>query len=344
MGGRKYRSRRPVGAQPGNRQLRIATEPFRCACGGRRNRDSGRASGPTRRRGTQPRSPAARRAAHRRKSRRTVTYRPSAATAPQAAMMYGPVVRRRPGAVSANDRSRASRRRSSGPAGSWPSSSSLARLGAYLLYEHFQGNIRTVDVGRRQQRFHRRQGHQYPADRHGQAHRQGQRGLRGQGQRRPRRHQYPVSRLQGPHQRDRALHPPGPDHGHPGLQDQTARRQHQDHPGYSAESASTPASGQDDRDPGCTMATVKKITGIDRRPLHDGRLQRGQDADVRRSAGSRSAWLTPVDDKESHLKLPAGQVHRQGRAGTRRSYGPGTASATRATSTASKCSSSSSPR
>ncbi|MEV8568066.1 LCP family protein [Streptomyces sp. NPDC051322] len=64
--------------------------------------------------------------------------------------------------------------------------------------------------------------------------------------------------------------------------------------------------GQDGRDPGCTMATVKKITGltVDHFMMADFNAIKTLSTAV---GGVEVCVAHPVDDKESHLKLPAGK-------------------------------------
>ncbi|MEV6795091.1 LCP family protein [Streptomyces sp. NPDC051320] len=64
--------------------------------------------------------------------------------------------------------------------------------------------------------------------------------------------------------------------------------------------------GQDGRDPGCTMATVKKITGlkVDHFMMADFNAIKTLSTAV---GGVEVCVAHPVDDKESHLKLPEGK-------------------------------------
>ncbi len=77
----------------------------------------------------------------------------------------------------------------------------------YLYLKHLEGNVSTTDVGSAGKKgFSKDEAFNIliiGTDKH----RQGQRGLRRQGQRRARRHQHPAARLQGPYERDRVEHP-----------------------------------------------------------------------------------------------------------------------------------------
>ncbi|WP_405912404.1 LCP family protein [Streptomyces sp. NBC_00963] len=69
--------------------------------------------------------------------------------------------------------------------------------------------------------------------------------------------------------------------------------------------------GQDDRDPGCTMKTVKAITGltVDHFMMADFNAIKTLSTAV---GGVDVCVAHPVDDKESHLKLPAGTSKVEG--------------------------------
>ncbi|WP_328327209.1 MULTISPECIES: LCP family protein [unclassified Streptomyces] len=69
--------------------------------------------------------------------------------------------------------------------------------------------------------------------------------------------------------------------------------------------------GQDDRDPGCTMKTVKAITGltVDHFMMADFNAIKTLSTAV---GGVDVCVAHPVDDKESHLKLPAGKSKVEG--------------------------------
>ncbi|MFI8790026.1 LCP family protein [Streptomyces sp. NPDC055105] len=63
--------------------------------------------------------------------------------------------------------------------------------------------------------------------------------------------------------------------------------------------------GQDDRDPGCTMETVKKVTGIT--PDHFMMADFNAVKTLSSAVGGVDVCVAkPVDDAESHLKLPKG--------------------------------------
>ncbi|MFH7336575.1 LCP family protein [Streptomyces sp. KHY 26] len=64
--------------------------------------------------------------------------------------------------------------------------------------------------------------------------------------------------------------------------------------------------GQDGRDPGCTMRTVKEVTGI--APDHFMMVDFNAVKTLTSAVGGVEVCVAhPVDDKQSHLKLPAGK-------------------------------------
>ncbi|MFI2204547.1 LCP family protein [Streptomyces sp. NPDC020192] len=69
--------------------------------------------------------------------------------------------------------------------------------------------------------------------------------------------------------------------------------------------------GQDDRDPGCTMRTVEEVTGIhvDHFMMADFNAVKTLSSAV---GGVEVCVTHPVNDKESHLKLPAGKSRVSG--------------------------------
>lgn len=69
--------------------------------------------------------------------------------------------------------------------------------------------------------------------------------------------------------------------------------------------------GQDDRDPGCTMRTVKEVTGIE--PDHFMMVDFNAVKTLTTAVGGVDVCLAhAVNDKESHLKLPAGESKVEG--------------------------------
>lgn len=98
--------------------------------------------------------------------------------------------------------------------------------------------------------------------------------------------------------------------------------------------------GQDGRDPGCTMRTVKEITGlpVDHFMMVDFNAVKTLSTAV---GGVKVCVARAVEDPDSHLDLPAGESTIEGRTRSPSSV-PGTPSRTRATSTGSRPSSSSS--
>ncbi|MFS4097871.1 LCP family protein, partial [Streptomyces sp. AF1A] len=69
--------------------------------------------------------------------------------------------------------------------------------------------------------------------------------------------------------------------------------------------------GQDGRDPGCTMRTVKEITGI--QPQHFMMVDFNAVKTLTKAVGGVDVCLAhPVNDKESHLHLPAGKSKVEG--------------------------------
>jgi LCP family protein required for cell wall assembly len=69
--------------------------------------------------------------------------------------------------------------------------------------------------------------------------------------------------------------------------------------------------GQDGRDPGCTMRTVKEVTGIE--PDHFMMVDFNAVKTLTSAVGGVQVCVThAVDDKESHLKLPAGKSTVEG--------------------------------
>ncbi|MFF3466976.1 LCP family protein [Streptomyces sp. NPDC001984] len=69
--------------------------------------------------------------------------------------------------------------------------------------------------------------------------------------------------------------------------------------------------GQDDRDPGCTMRTVKEVTGIE--PEHFMMVDFNAVKTLTTAVGGVDVCLAhAVNDKESHLKLPAGESKVEG--------------------------------
>ena len=163
--------------------------------------------------------------------------------------------------------------------------------------------------GRGQRRLQEGPGRQHPDHRHGQALRRGQRRLRRQEQRRARRHHDPLPCLQGPDERDRAVHPARPDHRHPGLPDQDDRG-HQGH----RRRRRTPV--QREPRPGGPRPGLHHAYGQGdhrhhRRPLHDGRLQRGQDDD---HGGRRRRGLPRQGHQGQGLQAqpPGGQARPRG--------------------------------
>ena len=190
------------------------------------------------------------------------------------------------------------------------------------LLQHFNGNINKVDVGDAGNGgFKKDQAGQHPRHRHRHPQGQGQRGLRRHGQRRPRRHHVPLPRLQGPHQRHRAVHPARHDHRHPRLPDQAAGRLTKNIPGEQDVRFNT-SLGQAGRDPGCTMRTVKKLTGI--KVNHFMMADFNAVKTLSTAVGGVEVCLAKdINDPKSHLKLTAGK--HTSRASRRwRSYGPGT--------------------
>ncbi|MGW7431825.1 LCP family glycopolymer transferase [Streptomyces sp. NPDC054861] len=69
--------------------------------------------------------------------------------------------------------------------------------------------------------------------------------------------------------------------------------------------------GQDGRDPGCTMRTVKKLTGltVDHFMMADFNAVKEMTTAV---GGVKVCLAKPVDDPKSHLKLPAGESTIEG--------------------------------
>jgi LCP family protein required for cell wall assembly len=289
--------------ETGNYELRLS--PSGAHTGGARNRDSGRASGPTRRRGTQPTQPG-------RPSRRASPQEPSHRDVPtqRSHRASGSHDVRAGGPPQTGRRKRKPQKSRKQKALLW-TGGVLAfvlvagSLGAYLLYEHFQGNIRTVDVVGGSSGS--------TADKAinilliGTDKRTGK-GNEGYGDKGSVGHAdtnilFHVSKdrtnataLSIP--RDlitdipecKTKKPDGSTTIIPGTQ----------------QIRFNTSLGQDDRDPGCTMATVKKITGItvDHFMMADFNAIKTLSTAV---GGVQVCVAHPVDDKESHLKLPAGK-------------------------------------
>jgi LCP family protein required for cell wall assembly len=289
--------------ETGNYELRLS--PSGAHAGGARNRDSGRASGPTRRRGTQPTQPG-------RPSRRASPQEPSHRDVPtqRSHRASGSHDVRAGGPPQTGRRKRKPQKSRKQKALLW-TGGVLAfvlvagSLGAYLLYEHFQGNIRTVDVVGGSSGS--------TADKAinilliGTDKRTGK-GNEGYGDKGSVGHAdtnilFHVSKdrtnataLSIP--RDlitdipecKTKKPDGSTTIIPGTQ----------------QIRFNTSLGQDDRDPGCTMATVKKITGItvDHFMMADFNAIKTLSTAV---GGVQVCVAHPVDDKESHLKLPAGK-------------------------------------
>ena len=148
-----------------------------------------------------------------------------------------------------------------------------------------------------------------------------------------------LPRLQGPHQRDRAVHPARPDHRHPGLPDEAAGRVDEVIPGTQNDPLQhQPRPGRPR--PGLHHADRQGAHRHRGRPLHDGRLQRREDAD---HGGRRREGLPGQGRRRPGLAPEAagGRAHASRASRPSPSSVPGTASATRATSTGSRSSSSS---